>query len=84
MMLGMIFFAVIGWIGGVHLPWWGVLTGLGLGIYSISKSQGIDGAIGDVSTVVGILSMILGHLLIGDSFTFEGLGGVLGFLFTGS
>ncbi len=87
MTLGIIIFAVIGWIGGVHLPWWGVLISWAIGSYIIYKKTEHSG-LGSIAVfylaVSGWVGMVAGHLIMGESFTFEGLGGVLGFLFTGS
>ncbi len=88
MTLGIIIFAIIGWIGGVHLPWWGVLISWAIGSYIIYKKNndgsGLEGMVVVMFVLAMVGSLTLGHVILGDSFTFKGVGDMIGYLLTGS
>ncbi len=66
MALGIIIFAIIGWILGVHLPWWGVLGVAVIGTWAVLQSPETENTAEDMSIMAGVVYMVIVYVLTGS------------------
>tara|TARA_R100000541_G_C1897352_1_gene83953 strand:+ start:17117 stop:17365 length:249 start_codon:yes stop_codon:yes gene_type:complete len=81
MILPSIFIILIGWLVGVHAPWWGIVALYGVGVYSIHKDRGgLESVYLIAGWVLFMVTALLSSFIFGE-LTFEWLD--LKWLFTG-
>lgn len=85
MLITMIIIACIGWVLGVHLPWWGILVLTGIVVIGVyRRNGGLESApaLADLLLYFLVFVMMISGFIYGDT-TFVDIGEVIKYLFTG-
>ncbi len=81
MILPFIIIVLLGWLVGVHAPWWVMVALYGVGIYSLHKDTGgLESVYTFTGWILFVVVSLLSSFIFGE-FSFEWLG--LKWLFTG-
>lgn len=83
MLISIIISVCIGWVLGVHLPWWGIVLIWAACLYRvIQNKEGLGGIAELLVFMAVVLPMVLSGFIYGDT-TFVDIGENIKYLFAG-